>query len=109
MVGELLRTWRHLPEAIAALLDDVTVIGRLRVAALHLDMPLDQVTGEELEKGLHALVTAVREAGVSWDEAARRITTPPSARPPRRRRGPVFGVDKETGTGAAVGGPDPDD
>lgn len=76
---EVLRTWRHLPDALAAVLEEATTLGRLRVTAMQrLDMPLFECTGEELEKGLHEIVVAMGVAGVDWSEAARRILTAPS-------------------------------
>jgi hypothetical protein len=74
---EVLRTWRHLPDALAAALEDATTLGRLRVAAVQrLDMPLFECSGDELEKGLHEIVVAMGTAGVDWSEAARRILAP---------------------------------
>jgi hypothetical protein len=70
----LWRTWHDFTDALARAIEDATVIGRLRVDALRiLNMPLDQVAGDELEKGIHRLLAAMSVADVDWSEAERRI------------------------------------
>lgn len=71
---------RQLADALAQVLEETTALGRLRVAALRLHMPLVEVTGDELERGLHDVLVAMAAAGTDWDEAARRIMAVP-ARP----------------------------
>lgn len=60
---------RQLADALAQVLEETTALGRLRVAALRLHMPLVEVTGDEL--------VAMAAAGTDWDEAARRIMAVP--------------------------------
>ena len=68
----------QLVDDLTRVIDEATALGRLRAAALRLQMPLVQVTGEPLEHGLHGLIAAMAAAGVDWDEAERRILAGPT-------------------------------
>jgi hypothetical protein len=69
---------RRLSDALAQVFEESTALGRLRLAALRLDMPLAQVTGDEVERGLHHILVAMAATGVDWDEAALPIVAAPA-------------------------------
>lgn len=72
-----LRSPGHIADARQALddaIDAVTTLTALRLAAIRLNMPPAETTGDQFTAGVQRLLAAMGASGVSWDEAARRIS-----------------------------------